>query len=248
VYATMNGGVKSVYDKTMGSYNSELGTQVFCNFILSDLYTAELPLSAKAHFAVKTAAFKIVQDMYIQSYDSKLDALLAYKESDDEVVLPRDKCVHYLINDIKNVIDVLHHINSQPKYQYNMYIFMPYVKQLRLVNAFFVHDHCCAQTVKANTVALNTIIAHADKYMHIIKTMNERMHLINVFTEPKLYQCNICQETSAEKHFLKPNECCGYNICNMCYANLWKFCNMYPVCPVCKTSFKSSKQIIEPEL
>jgi hypothetical protein len=201
-------------------------------------------LNPKAHHAVKLAAYNVIRENYRSSYERDLDSFLALRDADDEVALPRDKCMHYLIADIKNVIDVLHHINSQPKYQYNMFVFLPYVKQLRLINALFAHDFCCGGTVKSNAIALTTLIAHADKYLQVIRAMNERMHVINVFTEPKLYQCNICQETSGEKHFLKPNECCGYNICNMCYANLWKFCNMYPVCPVCKTSFKSSKQII----
>lgn len=234
--------------KNMEKYSNELSTQVFSNFILNDLYTSDLPKCPKAHFSVKLAAFKIIQDMYQQSYDSALDPLLVYKESLTEVLLPRDSCVHYLINDIKNVIDVIGHINSQPKFQYNMYIFLPYVRQLRQINTLFLNDYCCGKIVKSNDTALDSLIAHGDKYLHVIASMNERMHLINVFTEPKLYQCNICQDTSAEEHFLKPNECCGYNICNMCYANLWKFCNLYPQCPVCKTSFKSSKQIVEREL
>ncbi|AUV65414.1 EXON0 [Alphabaculovirus myunipunctae] len=232
-------------------YSNELGAQVFSNFVFThDLYTSDLPLSPKAHFNIKLAAFQIVKDTYRQSYDAELDDLLALREhvdDNDGIVLPRDQCVHRLIGDIKNVIDTLHHINSQPKYQYNMFIFLPYVKQLRMINSRFESDYCCAKIVKANALALSTLVAHADKYLSAIRAMNERMHLINVFVEPKLYQCNICQESSVEEHFLKPDECCGYSICCMCYANLWKFSNMYPVCPVCKTSFKSSsKKIVEP--
>ncbi|AIZ48706.1 ie-0 [Agrotis segetum nucleopolyhedrovirus B] len=229
----------------MGNYDIELGTQVFSNFIFSNMYTADLPLNVKAHYNVKLAAFKIVQDMYQHSYNCALDPLLALRESDDDVALPRDKCLHYLIADIKNVIDVLEHINSQPKYQYNIYVFLPYVKQIRLINNMFLEDFCCSSIVKTNATAIKNLCDQGEKYLQVIKLMNERMHLINVFTEPKVYQCNICQETSAEEHFLKPNECCGYSMCNMCYANLWKFCNMYPVCPVCKTSFKTSKRMLD---
>lgn len=231
----------------MSNYDIELATQVFSNFIFTDLFTPDLPLNLKAHYNVKMSAFKIVQDMHKQSYNCALDPLLALRECDDEVTLPRDKCVHYLIADIRNVINVLQHLNSQPRFQYNMFVFLPYMRQIRQINDLFSSDFCCSKTVQSNTAALNALCGESEKYLHVIKLMNERMHVINVFTDPRVYRCNICQETSAEEHFLKPNECCGYSMCNLCYANLWKFCNMYPVCPVCKTSFKASKQIVERE-
>ncbi|AAZ38318.1 exon-0 [Agrotis segetum nucleopolyhedrovirus A] len=233
-------------DEIKTVYDNELGTQIFSNFVFAHLYTPDLPLNLKAHQKIKEAAFKIVQDMYQQSYNCALDGLLYFRDTDEtEVALPGDKCTHYLIADIKNVIGVIEHLKSQPKFQYNMFIFLPYIRQLRIINDLFANDYCCTAIVKFNANALAALCEEGDKYLHVIKLMKERMHLINVFTNPKIYQCNICQETSSEPHFLKPNECCGYSMCNLCYANLWKFCNMYPVCPVCKTSFKSSKKIVD---
>ncbi|AIE47861.1 ie0 [Peridroma alphabaculovirus] len=225
--------------------SNDAGAVVYARFVLPNLYSDELPLNAAAQFAVKRAAFKIVEDMYVQSYNNGIDALLALRPADADVALPRDRCVHYLIDEIKNVIEVVRHLSEQSRYQHSMFIFLPYVRQLRQLNQHFVHDHCCGVVVRSNAAALDAFVAAGEKYLHVIRTMNERMHVINVFTEPRIYQCNICQDASLQENFLKPNECCGYNICNMCYANLWKFCNMYPVCPVCKTSFKSSKQIVE---
>ena len=226
----------------MSNYDIELCTQVFSNFIFANLYTPDLALNIKAHHNVRMAAFRIVRDTYQQSYNCNLDELLFFRENDEDVSLPKDKCVHYLINDIKHLIDVLEHLNNQPKFQYNMYVFIPYAKQLRAINDTFKNDFCCSAVVKANAIALDELCERGKKYLHVIKLMNERMQLINVFTNPKVYQCNICNETSAEEHFLKPNECCGYNICYVCYVELWKHCSLYPVCPVCKTSFKTSKQ------
>lgn len=232
----------------MSKFDIELGTQVFSTFIFPTLFTPDLPLNSKAHHNVKMAAFKIVQDMYQQSYNCALDPLLDFRENSDDVTLPRDKCVHYLIIDIKNVLDVLDYLKNQPKFKYSMYVFLPYIKQISVINNLFANDHCCSSIVKANESALNVLRDLGEKYVHVIRLMNERMHLINVFTEPKIYQCNICQDASVDEQFLKPNECCGYNMCNKCYANLWKYCNMYPVCPVCRTSFKSpSKQMLERE-
>ncbi|QEI03572.1 IE-0 [Spodoptera cosmioides nucleopolyhedrovirus] len=236
--------MKCLVKNKMSNYDIELCTQVFSNFLFPNLYTPDLALNIKAHHNVRMAAFKIVQETYQLSYNCNLDDLLVFRENEDDVLsIPKDKCVHYLINDIKNVIDVLEHLKSQPKYQYNMYIFIPYVKQILIINDMFKNDFCCTAIVKANGATLNELCERGEKYMHVIKLMNERMQLINVFTNPKVYQCNLCHETSAEEHFLKPNECCGYNLCYMCYVQLWKHCSLYPVCPICKTSFKNSKDV-----
>nr|AIW01553.1 immediate early 0 protein [Spodoptera frugiperda multiple nucleopolyhedrovirus] len=231
------------------NHDSELCAQVFSNFLFNHLYTPDLSLNIRAHYNVKMAVFKIIKETYQQSYNCNLDKLLFFCENEDDISLPRDTCVHYLINEIKNVVDVIQNLNTQPKFQYNMYIFIPYIKQIRVINNMFVNDFCCSAIVKSNSVTLNDLYDRSEKYLHIIKLMNERMQLINVFTDPKIYQCNICQESSAEEHFLKPNECCGYNVCYICYAQLWKHSSLYPVCPACKTSFKTptaaKQQIIE---
>ncbi|ABY65739.1 immediate early 0 [Orgyia leucostigma nucleopolyhedrovirus] len=234
--------------------SNETINEVITNFVLADKYNNmhdddQLPINAKLYFEIKFEAFKLLQSFYVQTFNCDMSTLLHYKEFDDQTALPTDECVHYVISQARDVVRVLKMMSVLPRFRYNMYIFLPYCRQLKLILACFVNDYCCKTVVRAQIDALNEIIDNATQLLRLVKTLNNRLKVMMVFAEPKLYECHICRETSMEQHFLKPNECCGFNICGLCYAQLWQHCKLYPVCPVCKTSFKtvSDSPLVETE-
>lgn len=238
-----NYGLLSIEEEKL-LMSADIETQVYKNFVLADLHTSDLALNPNATFQVKKTAFNIVNATFKQTYNRSIDNLLVLSEEfhtgADSFSPPTDRCLHYLINEIGKVVNTIQHINSLPKFQHNLYIFLPYMKQLQQIILLFKDDLCCKKLVDQYSSQLKDLLNEADKYISIVKTLNRRIEVINVFLENPIYCCNICQESSNSKNFLKPNECCGYQMCSMCYANLWKYANLYPVCPVCKTSFKTS--------
>lgn len=233
---TKNDGKISIND-----YNSDM-TQMFNSFLFADMYTIDLPLSQKAHFYVKWQAYRILDEHYTSTYNTTIDPILMYKESLDDVVVDSDKCSHYLIKELYKVLNVLQSVIALPKYQYNMFVFLPMMKQMKHISRFYKNDFCCKKLISKIDTTLDELMATAQKYIEVIQLIQERAQIMKVFMEPTLYKCHICLGTSLDLNFLKPNECCGYDMCYMCYSNLWKFCSVYPVCPVCKTSFKTSNQ------
>nr|UPO71136.1 orf10 putative exon0 [Trichoplusia ni single nucleopolyhedrovirus] len=221
--------------------STDFETEVFKNFIFNDLHTTDLSLNLKAQFLVKQAAFNVVDEIFQQTYNEKIDKILAFADdTDNDVTMPTDRCLHYLIAEIGRIVNVLQHVYRMPKFEYSTYVFMPYLKQIRKIIILFVNDFCCKKLVENYLITLDLMITNSLKLLETIEMINKRIDVMNVFLDRRVYRCNICEDTSLDSRFLKPDECCGYSICNMCYANLWKFCTLYPVCPVCKTSFKSS--------
>ncbi len=214
--------------------------QVMKNFILTYKHSSTLCRNIKEQFGVKQEAFNILDGYYKQNYNMSINKLLQYKERDDEVNVSTQQCVHHLIEEIHKIVYVLKTINVMPKFQSQMFIFLPYCKQLIKIIEFFKNDYCCKVKIEKIMSFLNQASADWQKCLDTIKSIHRKVQVMMVFTDPKLYECNICGETSAEEHFLKPNDCCGYEICAMCYAQLWQHCTLYPVCPVCKMSFKTT--------
>ncbi|QEI03579.1 EXON-0 [Rachiplusia nu nucleopolyhedrovirus] len=231
-------------DTLSKSHCNELETQVYTNFVLANSHIAtDFALTPSSSYHVKQTAFNILNAAFKQTYNRSIDSLIVLSEENilsENVCLPTDRCLHYLIREIGKVIETIQHVNSLPQLQHNSYIFLPYIKQLQKTLVLFKNDLCCKKLTDKYTGQLSFLRDEAEKYIETIKLMNRRMDIINVFLDKPIFYCNICQESSLDKHFLKEDECCGYKFCNVCYVNLWKFASLYPVCPVCKTSFKSS--------
>ncbi|AGR56761.1 exon0 [Hemileuca sp. nucleopolyhedrovirus] len=209
--------------------------------IATDRFTSDRMVltNPQTHYKIKCEAFKLVEQYYVQTFNEPIEKRLRFKEFDDQVVLTRDQCVHHLIHKINDIVQVFKLMKTMPKLRRNMYIFLPYYRQLRLILHYFKDDFCCRNIINDVLMTLDCLTMESNERLEIVKTLYKQLQVMMVFTEPVVYECNICHETSGEKHFLKQNECCGYNICNACYAKLWQHCKLYPVCPVCKTSFKS---------
>lgn len=231
------------YTESMWSDAQQLESQVITKFALNDIkkYGANAAINVRAHQDVKSDAFQLIEKHYTQTFNVPIDRLLRYKHNDDEAVLSRDEqCLHYLIKTIGDIVSVIKLMTTMPDFMYCTYIFLPYCKQLRAYNAFFLNDFCCKKIVNGTQLDLEELLTKGGDSLKVVKQLRERIDVMMVFTDPVVYECYICRETSMEKHFLKPNECCGFNICGMCYAQLWQHCTRYPVCPVCKTSFKTA--------
>jgi predicted DNA-binding protein YlxM (UPF0122 family) len=212
--------------------------------LFAHLYTPNIALNTDARLSVKLAAFELVNKIHTQTYNCTIDDRLAYREPLDEIVISKTNCSHGLILNLNRLAKVMVLIVNSPEFQASVYAFSPFCKQLKHINKLFIKDYCCQDLVKETDAQLNAVIAKIKQCHAIIKVINERLQIINIFDDDiKLYQCNICKETSLDSNFIRPNKCCGYEMCYVCYANMWQHCTLYPVCPVCKTSFKSASQI-----
>ncbi|AIU41256.1 ie-0 [Sucra jujuba nucleopolyhedrovirus] len=223
---------------------SLLEDQVMTGFVLNnENYGDDVALNIQSHYNVKMDVFKLIEKYYIQTYNAPVDRVLSFRKADDDVILSIDdgQCLHHLIQTVGNVIKVIVLMSIMPQFQFCLYIFAPYCRQLTIVLKYFENDFCCKQTVEKSLQSIAKIIEQGHHQMETVKRFQKKLDAMLVFSEPQIYECNICQETSREKHFLKPNECCGFSICGLCYAQLWQHCTRYPVCPVCKTSFKTAK-------
>ncbi|BAC67276.1 IE-0 [Adoxophyes honmai nucleopolyhedrovirus] len=215
--------------------------EVITDFVFSDKYAPALLYNSKLRNDLKILAFNIINDAFLRAHNEDIPNQLIYRENDEDMKFCKDGCLHFLIRKINDISNIVVEIVNSPKYKNSQYIFIPYVKQLKLAIYYFVNDYCCNKLVNEIIERLDLILNESNKYLDYIRLLHERVQVMNVFRdEIVLYTCNICHETSLEKSFLKPNECCGYSICYSCYANLWKFCDLYPVCPVCKHGFKKS--------
>ncbi|AHH82610.1 IE-0 [Buzura suppressaria nucleopolyhedrovirus] len=238
------------YTASVWSEAQQFESQVITKFALNDIdkYGSNVALNVKAHEDIKLDAFRLIDKHYTQTYNVPIDKLLHYKQNDDEVILIRnEQCLHYLIKIIGDIVSVIKLMSTMPNFKYCSYIFLPYCKQLRVYNAYFTNDYCCEKTLNATRHALEELTASGNESLAVVKRLRERLDVMIVFTDPVLYECYICRNASTEKNFLKPNECCGFNICGMCYAQLWQHCTRYPVCPVCKTSFKTFSNNSDPK-
>ncbi|AKC91751.1 ie-0 [Lambdina fiscellaria nucleopolyhedrovirus] len=220
----------------------DFATEVMNAFVLLDLRTpCDIAYNAVAQFEFKMSAFEIVEKLYLQAHNTPIDEALRMRDCENDeralVSLGQSRCVHYLIRDIAAIVSILLEINSTPAYQNNMYIFAPYCKQLLKISSMFLNDYCCNAVVERSVAALNTIVADSRRYLDALALLQRRVNAMCVFLERDLYRCNICHTTSAEEHFLIKNTCCGYQMCGVCYAKLWQFCKLYPVCPACKVVF-----------
>ncbi|QHB21673.1 ie-0 [Artaxa digramma nucleopolyhedrovirus] len=195
---------------------------------------------------IKMEAFNLVDRYYKRAYDAPIDKHLRMREFENEIVISKDDvCVHYLIAQIHAVVNVIKTMCEGSVFKHNSFIFLPYCRQLKAILNYFVNDYCCASSIKSSIKMLDDLIGESLMCLDAIKLLNDCVQIMMVFSDEKLpvYECNICGNVSNEKCFLKPDECCGYKICGMCYAQLWQHCNLYPVCPVCKTSFNSVSEL-----
>nr|ANS70898.1 immediate early transactivator 0 [Lymantria dispar multiple nucleopolyhedrovirus] len=236
----------TITKKTPGSVQ-----QVIDNFCLADSYSPEVSRNPKTQSDLKAIVFNWINEHHVKMFDSSIDDPLRFtadqhqqqQQQQQPPHLAADQCWHHLIAKIERVCVVLTNMCKSSRFQHNVYIFLPYCKRLREILCLFQRDFCCQKKVSQCTRLLDEMIAEALHYMTFIRSVHERVAVMLVFAETRVFQCNICNESSAEEHFLKADECCGYSICYACYAKLWEFCTgMYPVCPVCKTSFKSSSK------
>ncbi|AKN80552.1 Immediate early protein 0 [Perigonia lusca single nucleopolyhedrovirus] len=219
-------------------HDIEWSSQVYKNFIFGDTY-ASSHLDPHVRNKLKLEAFKVVQTIHEQLYDTCIDSCVQYNE--DGIVVMRDQqCAHHMIDKIHRVVRTLQHIALMPEYQYNMFIFLPYMKQLHKTISLFQNDYCCSKLVQQCIQSLNVHIRDAEKILSLVNNMQNRLNIMCIFDSKPFYHCNICQESSLDVGFLKANTCCGYSMCNACYAKLWQYSSLFPVCPVCKTSFKNS--------
>ncbi|ADD73727.1 IE-0 [Lymantria xylina nucleopolyhedrovirus] len=209
------------------------------NFCLSGMYSPDVLRNPRAQQTIKTTVFQWIDEQHRKMYDCPIESPLRFE---DDAHLSADRCWHHLIGKLERVISVLRIMRAAPRFEHNIFIFLPYCKRLRALVELFRHDYCCQSTVAGCARALDETIADARRYLLVVKSMSERAAVMLVFSDAlRVYQCDICHDSSAEEQFLKPNVCCGYRVCNACYAKLWEFCTgAYPVCPICKTSFKSS--------
>ncbi|ABF47356.1 IE-0 [Clanis bilineata nucleopolyhedrovirus] len=237
----MSQGYEQNHELLLSTEDTSFVNQVFSNFILGHLQSPRLPLCPKSHFEVRQAVFAILDRYHLQMFNVKIDDILALREHEDDVVFSKTECVHHLIAKLNRIVQVLLFVVQQEMYVHNVYIFLPYLRQLKQMLSNFVNDYCCSSVVQKCIQSVDSLMQRSTKYLEAIKFISDRLLVMNVFDDSiKIYQCNICQNTSVEEHFLKPDTCCGYRICFACYSQLWQYCNVYPVCPVCKTSFKKS--------
>lgn len=208
-------------------------------FGLPSLFSLDSRPTPKNYYRIKRAVFSTVQEYYKERYNTDIDSALTYKEFVDDVFIRKDRCSHHLIVKIKEITSVLEHICALDRFKMSTYIFLPYYRQLKSALSCFENDYCCRTLVVQTNAALDKLTDQAKILLEAVVELEKRVAVMRVFAEPKLYQCNICNDSSAEEHFLKPDECCGYRICGMCLSKLWQHCSLFPVCPVCKTSFKS---------
>ncbi|QYC92722.1 Immediate early 0 [Trabala vishnou gigantina nucleopolyhedrovirus] len=221
---------------------AEINKVIIDNFVLADKYSDEMWLNAMDRHKIKMEAFNIIYNYYVQTYNDSLEKTLHYKDNHfkDEIIVFKSHCVHTLIEPINKLARVITTIIDMPKFKYSAFIFLPYCRQLIKINDLFSNDYCCGDLISNSNTLLQSAIDRLEAVVKQVRKLHDCVRVMMVFDDKcVLYECNICHETSAEKHFLKENECCGYDICNKCYAQLWKHSNMYPVCPVCKTSFKT---------
>lgn len=222
--------------------------QIFTNFMFNHLHSDDIAVNSKAQHNVKLAAFKIVEQKYCQAHNvppfDKKSPLYFKDRDEDNTLCGEDNCYHHLIRDISRLAKVIVDLYNTRIYKLNYYIFIPYLKQLKQTLNLFVHDACCKKLVRSTMTSLNDSLRNANEHLAAIKRLTRSVQTMNVFLELPLYECGICSDVSSDDRFLKPDECCGYKICNLCYANLWKFSNSphNPVCPVCKTSYRVEKQ------
>ncbi|ABI35696.1 ie-0 [Ectropis obliqua nucleopolyhedrovirus] len=228
------------------SWNAEY-FEVLNNFKFDKYYNDELCYSVKLQFQLKSKAFDALQRQHYKMFHEEIVEILRYKENDDDILVSTDMCAHHLIEKISKIVKTIESMsNVDDQYRYCMFVFVPYAKQLLTILECFKNDYCCKNVVQQSLEYLQKLLQDSRQTFETLKTIHERIKTVNVFFDyPKIYECNICQETSVERQFLKPNVCCGFNICGMCYAQLWQHCNLYPVCPVCKTSFKSISTTVE---
>ncbi|ACO53464.1 ie-0 [Euproctis pseudoconspersa nucleopolyhedrovirus] len=201
----------------------------------------EVRLDLKKQQNIKQTAFELVDKYYKREHNVSINPMLRFRESDGEIALPKNACTHHLIAEAHGVVEVMRKMCEQPIIIHNAFVLLPYCRQLKIILNKFSNDYCCASLIESSFLKLNAIIADSLNRLEAIKTLHDRVQIMLVFADDKpIYECNICRNVSNEEYFLKPDECCGYRICGMCYAKLWQHCKLYPVCPVCKTSFASS--------
>nr|AJP07566.1 immediate early protein 0 [Helicoverpa armigera nucleopolyhedrovirus]AJP07702.1 immediate early protein 0 [Helicoverpa armigera nucleopolyhedrovirus] len=225
----------------------EIDVEVIKCFKLKNMYSSDVTTNARAQYNVKLAAFLIVLDEYKKQYKNNLDkqSVLYYKETSESVItLDEDQCHHTLLPIIQRLLKTICYLmnfsDDEVNYVKQKFIFLPYLKYLNKILKLFQYDKCCAKLTKQLQAQLNTLLTQSVDSCKHIHAINRQSQVLTVFLENPLYECNICRDTFNDERHIKPNECCGYKICNLCYANLWKYSTVFPTCPVCKTSFKSS--------
>jgi Baculovirus immediate-early protein (IE-0) len=206
---------------------------------------ADFTVNAKAQHRIKMSAFTMAANAFVDQFGVSIEpgSLLYLKETLDEVVVPENVCNHALIGQVARMVQVL--LRLQTAHAHVFFVFLPYLKQLKRVMDFFRNDACCRRAVRANTASLDAMLADGLKALAVVECLDTCVRGMGVFADRPVVECNICRDMFAEERYMKPDECCGYRICYSCYANLWRHCSVYPVCPVCKTSFGTKKVRVE---
>ncbi|AGE89862.1 IE-0 [Spodoptera littoralis nucleopolyhedrovirus] len=234
-------------EDTKNDVSSYHDHQVLSNFILNGMYSEDLKVNLKAQYNVKLAAFRIIEHKYGELKDiCGIDKTspLHYGEDETVVLCGEDKCYHSLIAEIADLSKIIEDLyDASPVYRLNYFIFVPYVKRLLQIICMFTNDVCCKRSVRSTIARLETCLKRGNEKLESVRRLNKTLCVMSVFLQQTVYECNICKDVSHDERFLKPDECCGFRICNLCYANLWKFSNTphNPVCPVCKTSYRVEK-------
>ncbi|AAR28772.1 ie-0 [Leucania separata nucleopolyhedrovirus] len=236
-----------VHDKASSKQHAD-DQRILSNFLFAQMHSDDIRTNSKAQATVKTAAFKIVEQNYCKKYNCEPFAdkspLRYSSDFDENVLLGEDACHHHLIKDINRLSRVMENLYQIELYKLNYFVFIPYLKQLLAILNLFVNDACCKKYTRIAKDILEVSLKRSQEQLDCVQRITKTVQVMNVFLETPLYECGICTEASTEATFLKPNECCGFKICNVCYANMWKFSKsaVHPVCPVCKTSYRSDNK------
>ncbi|AXU41454.1 AC141-like protein [Alphabaculovirus altermyunipunctae] len=239
--------VSSDQDCTINKNTLHDDQQIFINFLFTQMHTDDIQTNVTVQAGVKIAAYKIVEKKYCRKYNCdpfpNKSPLHYQHDYDEQVLLGDDACHHHLIADIIKLSRILENLYQVEIYKLNYFVFVPYLKQLLAITNLFVNDACCKKSIRLAKDVLEVALKRGQEQLTCVQRINKTVQVMNVFFERPLYECGICGETSIDITFLKPNECCGFKICNACFANLWKFSNttVNPVCPVCRTSYRSDQ-------
>lgn len=221
---------------------------VFKHFVLRHMACKDMATNVRAQHNAKLAAYKILETEYRKrvKLDSPIDrrAPLHYRDYDEDFYVVNDDsvCRHHLIRDVHVMVSVAQDMYRTSRvHRLNFYIFAPYLKQLRHIIDLFKNDYCCKQTVLATVAALDQLLSNARRMLDgAVKRIELCAQAMAAFTERPVFECGVCKDAFHDERHLKPDECCGYRVCQTCHVNLWKHSRglSNPVCPVCRTSYK----------
>jgi hypothetical protein len=197
-------------------------------------------LSNSDFFKIKQKGYIYINSQYYRTFARHIDKVLVYQDTTD-VVFPKDKCVHYIINQISEVLSIIQ-LASVTVFKNVTFVFVPYLKQLKITAELFQNDACCQALVIKLINECNQLIEDCHKqYNDTVCKLQNRIDLTNILLDKAKY-CNLCNEHSNLPKFLKTGKtCCSYSICNMCYSTLLErsIIDKKPaMCPACRKIYK----------